>query len=43
MNSLSIPEILLIMAHHPDKAAFRIPGIHLKYGLIGAFLLELSL
>jgi hypothetical protein len=43
MNSLSIPEILLIMAHHPDKAAFRIPGIYLKYGLIGAFLLELSL
>ena len=43
MNKLCISEKLLLIAHHPDKARFRIPEIHLKYGLIGALLLELSL
>ena len=42
MNTLSTPEKLLILAHHPDKARFRIPEIHLKYGLTGALLLELA-
>jgi hypothetical protein len=43
MNTLSISEKLLIIAHHPDKSRFRIPEMHLKYGLTGALLLELSL
>lgn len=42
MHTLSIPEKFLILAHHSDKARFRIPEIHLKYGLIGALLMELS-
>ena len=42
MNELSIPEKFLIIAHHPDKGRFRITPIHLKYGLIGALLLEMS-
>ncbi|MGW8315975.1 MAG: GOLPH3/VPS74 family protein [Bacteroidales bacterium] len=43
MNSLSTPEKFLILAHHPEKMRFMISHIHLKYGLAGAILLELTL
>jgi len=43
MNTLTISEKLLLIAHHPDKARFRIPEVQLKYGLIGALLLEMTL
>lgn len=42
MNTLSISEKLLILAHHTDRARFRISEIHVKYGLIGALLLEMA-
>jgi hypothetical protein len=42
MNTLSAAEKFLILAHHPEKGRFRVSDVHLKYGLIGALLLELS-
>ncbi len=42
MNELSLPEKFLILAHHPEKKRFRISEVHLKYGLVGALLLEMS-
>jgi hypothetical protein len=43
MRNLSTPEKFLLLAHHPEKRRFRISPIHLRYGLAGAFLLELTL
>jgi hypothetical protein len=42
MSKLSTAEKFLILAHHPEKGRFRISEVHLKYGLIGALLLELA-
>jgi hypothetical protein len=33
----------LLIAHHPEKGRFLISETHIKFGLIGAALLELSL
>ncbi len=43
MKPLSIPEKFLLLAHHPEKGRYVISSIHLKYGLAGAFLLEMTL
>jgi hypothetical protein len=43
MEHLSTPEKFLLLAHHPMKGRFMISEIHMKYGLIGAMLLEMSL
>ncbi len=39
---LSIAEKFLLIAHHPVKGRFNISDIHITYGIIGAFLLEMS-
>jgi hypothetical protein len=39
---LNIAEKFLILAHHPQKGRFSINGLQLKYGLVGALLLEMS-
>ena len=43
MKPLSIPEKFLLLAHHPEKGRYVISSIHLKYGLAGALLLEMTL
>lgn len=43
MNPLTIPEKFLLLAHHPEKSRYMISSIHLKYGLAGAILLEMTL
>ena len=40
---LNISEKFLLLAHHPKKKRFIVSDIRLKYGLIGAVLLDLSL
>ena len=40
---LNTPEKILILAKHPEKYWFRTAELQLKFGLIGACLLELSL
>ena len=40
---LNISEKFLLLAHHPEKKRFIVSDIRLKYGLIGAVLLDLSL
>lgn len=40
---LNIAEKFLIIAHHPEKGRFKVNGYQLKYGLVGALLLEMSL
>jgi len=39
---LSIPEKFLILAQHPSKGRLQTQDLYLKYGLAGAFLLEMS-
>jgi hypothetical protein len=43
MNALSTPEKFILLAHHPAKGRYVISQLHLKYGLAGALLLELTL
>lgn len=43
MKTLSTPEKFLLLAHHPEKKRFMISQIHLRYGLAGALLLEMTL
>jgi golgi phosphoprotein 3 len=40
---LNTAEKFLILAHHPEKGRLMINGLQLKYGLVGALLLEMSL
>lgn len=40
---LNTPEKFLLLAKHPEKYWFKVPELQLKYGMIGACLLELSL
>lgn len=40
---LNIIEKFILLAHHPVKRRFRIPSNNLKYGIMGAILLELFL
>jgi golgi phosphoprotein 3 len=40
---LNTAEKFIILAHHPEKGRFIINGLQLKYGLVGALLLEMSL
>lgn len=43
MMKLSIAETFLLIAQHPIKGRFLTSDIHINYGIIGAFLLEMSL
>lgn len=43
MNILTTPEKFILLAHHPVKARYVISHIHLKFGMAGALLLELTL
>jgi golgi phosphoprotein 3 len=41
--NLNTAEKFIILAHHPEKGRFKVNGYQLKYGLVGALLLEMSL
>lgn len=43
MNTLTTPEKFILLAHHPVKGRYLISQLHLKFGLAGALLLELTL
>ncbi|HPS62020.1 MAG TPA: GPP34 family phosphoprotein [Bacteroidales bacterium] len=40
---LTTTEKFLLIAHHPEKGRFKLTGVHLQYGTIGALLMDLSL
>jgi hypothetical protein len=40
---LNTAEKFLVLAHHPEKGRFMVNGTHLRYGIAGALLLEMSL
>ena len=43
MNALTTPEKFILLAHHPVKGRYVISQLHLKFGLAGALLLEVTL